>query len=136
MTGGHRIDALSADGRVESMVLTPSAGPPWRLAVRGLGMSGEAFEGEDLFGALVALRKHLERLGWRLLCAGARRDVYPSGMARGMGSARTAYVTEIGKPALDLVDIFGEALPEQVGTVDEQQLFRQEWIASLREKMK
>ncbi len=136
MTEEHRIDALSADGRVEPLVVSPSAEPPWRLAVTGLGMRAETFEGEDLFGALLKLRERLEGLGWRLLCAGARRDVYPSGMARSMGSARKAYVSELGKPATELVDIFGEAPPSQVGTLDEQRRFRQKWISSLREKMK
>ena len=81
------------------------------------------------------LRKQLEGAGFRLLCAGARRDAYPSGMARSMGGARKAYIFELGKPATELVDIFAEAQPEQVGTMDEQQRFRQQWMTSLREKM-
>jgi hypothetical protein len=98
-------------------------------------MQGRIFEGSDLFDALMSLRKQLEGAGFRLLCAGARRDVYPSGMARSMGNARKAYIFELGKPATELVDIFAEARPEQVGTVDEQQRFRQQWMTSLKEKM-
>lgn len=88
-----------------------------------------------MFDALIVLRKQLESAGLRLLCAGARRDAYPSGMARSMGGARKAYIFGLGKPATELVDIFAEAQPEQVGTVDEQQRYRQQWMASLKEKM-
>lgn len=45
------------------------------------------------------------------------------------------YILEQGKQATELVDIFAEARPEQVGTVDEQQRFRQQWITSLKEKI-
>lgn len=51
-----------------------------------------------------------------------------------MGGARKAYILELGKPATKLVDIFAEAPSEQVGTV-EQQLYRQQWMTSLKEKM-
>jgi hypothetical protein len=99
-------------------------------------MQGRIIEGNDLFDALINLRKELEGKGVRLLCAGARRDAFPSGMARSMGGARKAYIFELGKSATELVDIFADAVPDQVCTVDEQQRLRQQWIASLREKMK
>jgi hypothetical protein len=136
MNQSVRIKAVLPSGAIEEVAISPSCSPPWTLNFSGLGMRDHTFSGTDLFGALVALRRHLEGMGYRLLCAGARRDVYPSGMARAMGSARKAYVFELGKPAQDVVDIFAQAQLEQVGTVDEQEQFRQEWIGSLRKKMK
>lgn len=135
MSESLSILALSETGSSERIVVSPSGGSPWNLVVSGLGMQRRVFEGSDLFDALMILRKHLERSGFRLLCAGARRDTYPSGMARSMGGGRKAYVFELSKPATELVDIFAEARPEQVGSVDEQQLFWQQWMTSLKEKL-
>ena len=79
------IKVLLPDGATEHGVISPSSGPPWTLTFSGLGMVDQPFSGADLFDALIALRRRLEDLGCRLLCAGARRDVYPSGMSRTMG---------------------------------------------------
>ena len=130
-----KILALSADGSTEQVVISPSVSSPWSLVVSGLGMQGRIIEGSDLFDALMILRKELEGKGFSLLCAGARRDASPSGMTRSMGGARKAYIFELGKSATELVDIFAEALPDQIGTVDEQLRLRQQWMSSLREKM-
>jgi hypothetical protein len=130
-----KVQALCNDGSIEQVAISPSARSPWSLLVDGFGMQGQIFEGSDLFDALMILRKQLESNGFRLLCAGARRDVAPSGMARSMGGARKVYILELGKPATALIDIFTAATPEQVGTVNEQQSFRQQWMTSLREKM-
>lgn len=135
MSETFSIPVLSQDGSTERVAISPSASSPWTLAVSGLGMPDRVFKGSDLFDALTILRKQLESDGFRLLCAGARRDAYPSGMARSMGGARKAYIFELGKPATELVDIFTEARPEQVGTVEDQQRFRQQWMTSLKEKM-
>ncbi|WP_395780906.1 hypothetical protein [Aquidulcibacter sp.] len=136
MSEAFKILALSANGSTEQLIISPSVSSPWNLVVSGLGMQGRIIEGNDLFDALINLRKELEGKGVRLLCAGARRDAFPSGMARSMGGARKAYIFELGKSATELVDIFADAVPDQVCTVDEQQRLRQQWIASLREKMK
>lgn len=127
--------ALAENGSVEQLSISPSASSPWNLAVSGLGMQGRVFEENSLFDALIVLRKQLESAGFRLICAGARRDAYPSGMARSMGGARKAYILELGKPATELVDIFAVTESEQVGTVQEQKCYRQQWMASLRDKM-
>ena len=57
-----------------------------------------------------------------LLCAGARPDIFPSGMSRGMGDGRKAYITRLGQPALrtGLVDIFDDAELDAVRTIEEQ----------------
>ncbi|MDF1680657.1 hypothetical protein [Ponticaulis sp.] len=136
MNETFKVQVLSKDGSIQQVSISPSAGGAWSLLVDGLGMQGQVFEGADLFDALIVLRKQLERNGFRLLCAGARRDVLPSGMARSMGGARQVYVLELGKPATTLIDIFSAATSEEVGTVDEQQSFGRQWMTSLREKMK
>lgn len=124
-------------GGLERCEVIPSGASPWRLTVSGIGEVQREFCGDDLFDALTALRSEFEARGCRLLCAGARVDVFPSGMSRSMGGGRKAYVTKLGKPTgeTSLVDIFDYAEPNLVGTVEEQQEFRKRWIASLRERV-
>lgn len=126
---------LNPDGSIQGGLFRASINPPWELTFSGAGLVEQVFQGSDLFEALVALRVQLEIKGCRLLCAGARRDVCPSGMSRSMGGGRKAYVFQLGKSAKELIDIFEDARPNQVVTVKEQFLFRQEWVKSLREKI-
>lgn len=89
--------------------------------------------GNGAFEALNNMRLKLEKKGIRLLCAGARKDLFPSGMSRSMGGGRKAYLLKMGEPAKmdSLVDIFDSAPVETVGTVDEQQRFYNDWIDSI-----
>ena len=105
---------------------------PWKLVFSAPGLQRQEFTARDLFDALVALRRELEKLGIKLLCAGARTDVFPSGMSRSMGGGRKAYVMRMGTPASELVDIFDYAGPELVGGVDQQREFRDQWLVSLK----
>lgn len=129
------LDLLSPDGSVTALEVSPTSSPPWTLTVNGGGFHERVFAGDDLFGALIALRREMERRGGRLLCAGARRNVYPSGMSRSMGGARQAYVLKLGEPATVLVDIFDRADVSDVGTIDEQSAYKTRWAASLKEKL-
>ena len=90
-------------------------------------------EGDDYFDCLTAVRRTLESEGAILLCQGARRDVWPSGMARSMAAGLKAYVLVNRRPPTpdDLVDIFDPAEPGDVGTVTEQERVRDEWFASI-----
>src|SRR5215213_5758555 len=117
MIESRTLRAESATG--ESCLLTVEVAetPPYRLIVSGLEFQRREFIGDDLFEALSSLRQELELSGYQLICAGARVDVFPSGMARSMGSARKAYILPFGKPATELIDIFGDADPDSVGTV-------------------
>ncbi|MFA5264599.1 MAG: hypothetical protein WC378_12325 [Opitutaceae bacterium] len=123
------------DGMIKECAIALSGGPPWKLPFSGIELGTQEFSGEDLFEALNALRGALEKIGGQLLCAGARPDVFPSGMSRGMGGGRKAYITRIGAPALrtDLVDIFDYAGPELVGTVAQQKAFHEKWAESFRQ---
>jgi hypothetical protein len=73
---------------------------------------GHAIEAEadDYFEAFCEIRLQLEKEGLLPFCYGASHNVYPSGMARGMGAGLTAYKLEKGKQASskDLVEIFTE----------------------------
>ena len=74
----------------------------------------------DLFDALVEVRRQLEPDGWLVAVQGARRDTYPSGMARDMGGGASVYVLRLGEPARERVRTFDDAPPELLGTVEEQ----------------
>lgn len=85
--------------------------------------------GPDMFEALVRLRRQLEPDGLMIAVQGARRDTYPSGMARDMGGGSTVYIMRAGQRARreDLVKTLEDAPTELLGTVDEQQAFAQAW---------
>ena len=85
----------------------------------------------DMFEALVRLRRQLEPDGLVVAVQGARRDTYPSGMARDMGGGMRVYVMRPGLRARrdDLVGTFDDAPPDQIATVDEQRAFAEAWQA-------
>jgi hypothetical protein len=56
----------------------------------------------------------------------------PDGMSRSMGSGRKVYITRMGEPATEIIDIFDEAAPELIGTVKQRKEFHARWILSLR----
>lgn len=120
------------DGGIVEYAIELSTGPRWKLVVQGIDEGQKEFVADDLFDAQLLLRKELEKAGGRLLCAGARSDVFPSGMSRSMSGGRKAYIMQLGKSPIrsDLVDIFSYAEPGVVGTVGQQQQFHQKWIES------
>ena len=63
-----------------------------------------SFTEQDLFECLTQLRLELAKYGYKLLCAGARLDVYPSGMDRDMGCGQSAQVIGSGHTG-DLKDV-------------------------------
>jgi len=91
------------------------------------------FSDDDLFKSLKLIRAFFEKKGAKVLCNGSRVDVYPSGMSRGMGKGRKAYVLILGKQARinNLVDIFDYADASLIGTIEEQECFYKQWITSL-----
>jgi hypothetical protein len=96
---------------------------PWSLK---LVCDGSVFQAQefDIFECLIAIRRQLEPMNWVLCCAGARADVWPSGMSRDMSGGRRAYVHVAGRrPSFeDLVDIFDPADCGDVVSVDAQKL--------------
>lgn len=90
-------------------------------------------ESHSYFDALIDLRKELEPLQIKVLCFGARKDVWASGMQRDMGAGLVAYLlsakAEGRKPEQS---IFDYAPPETIGTVDEQHKYHEDWLNSKR----
>lgn len=125
---------LQKDGSRTALSIEVPDDEPWALRVSGSGFAGQLFLGDDLFDAMIALRREMEQKGARLLCVGARIDTYPSGMARSMGAARKVYKTRLGHSATELFDIFDEADADHVGTIEQQLNFHNEWIESLRHR--
>jgi hypothetical protein len=88
---------------------------------------------DDVFFALVAVRRALEAEGLLLECYGASRNVWPSGMALSMNGGRLAYRMTLGQPGRqdDLVGIFETGPDVAPVTVQEQEAFVQQWRDSL-----
>ncbi|HEX5496053.1 MAG TPA: hypothetical protein VFX70_15905 [Mycobacteriales bacterium] len=112
-------EILDADGDATYEV---SATGPWGVVTE---------TASDAFEALVQVRRRLEPDNWFLAVAGARRDTYPSGMAREHGGLR-AYVLQMGHPATELVSIFDDAPRELVAGVDEQREYSARVARSFR----
>jgi len=87
-------------------------------------------EASDYFEALCKIRRQLEAQRIQLLCYGASKNVYPSGMARDMGRGLRAYKLTEGKQATteDLLDIFETGADIQPATVAEQRQFYEAWL--------
>lgn len=62
---------------------------------------------------------------------GARRDTYPSEMARDMGGGMRVYVMQPGRRARreDLVRTLDNASADRLATIDEQRAFAEAWRA-------
>jgi hypothetical protein len=86
----------------------------------------------DYFEALCQIRDTLEKDGWRPVCYGSSRNVYPSGMGRDMGRGLKAYRLELGRTAKisDLVAIFDSGPDVQLSSVEEQKQFWKCWLRS------
>jgi hypothetical protein len=93
----------------------------------------QRFEGNDYFAALVRLRYFLEERECRILCQGARKEAHPSAMQRDTAEGLVAYILHLGRPGRtdDVVSTFGEVPAEQVGTIEQQRAFYQQWLHSL-----
>lgn len=82
------------------------------------------------FTALQEFRRLLRSRGLDVRCYGAMPNVYPSPMMR---SGTRAYRLEMGKPATMnmVVDIFDYVDVHSDSSVDQQDGFYKEWLASL-----
>jgi hypothetical protein len=132
-TPHERVDVklLLPGGRVREQALYLTYGDSYGIELDGLEDAGEGhrFEDVDFFDCLKQLRIWLQGRGIRPLCNGARRNAFVSGMSSQMGAGRLAYLVTPGQVPReeDLVDIFGEAAPADVVTVEEQEAFIRQW---------
>lgn len=133
MTAATRLKIRLANGSTEWAAADFSDSPRWQLQLTFADGRTVSVEQSDLFDCLVDLRKRLAEDGAIILCSGARRDVFPSGMARQMGGGRMAYQLRLGQQArrADLIDIFEPAEAAEIATVEDQRAFFDEWLASL-----
>jgi hypothetical protein len=90
-----------------------------------VGSEERHFDAFDFFECLRAFRRVIEPEGFRVLCQGARPNVWPSGMSSQAGACKS-YAITLGQPGL-LKDLVGTFDPvediESVGTVEEQDEF-------------
>jgi hypothetical protein len=123
------------NGAIKECSVDISTDPQYEIIFSGLRLTICKFSGLDLdlSDAFNALRRELEKMGLQLLCAGARQDVFPSGMSRSMGGGRKAYITRLGFPGGPLVDIFDYSESEILSSIAQQEKFHKEWIESLRQ---
>jgi hypothetical protein len=135
MSKTEHVKVRLSDGTLKSLDVVVSDDAPWTLEFQSIDGSMRRLQALDLFEALREMRKDLECAGSQLLCAGARPDVTPSGMSRGMGGGRKAYIVHLGSPAsrTEMVDIFDYAEPAIVGSVQQQRDYFQAWADSLRQ---
>ncbi len=83
----------------------------------------------ECFSALISLREKLEPMGIKILCWGARKDVWPSSCQRDMGGGIEAY--QLGDngvfgPACNC--IFDPTYEQGVASVDDQLDFAESWL--------
>lgn len=92
-----------------------------------------SFSAENYFDALIKLREKFEKEGILILCRGANKNVYPSGMQLSMGTGRNAYILTMHKQARlkDVVDIFEASNIDECTSIAEQKQFFDLWIESL-----
>lgn len=87
----------------------------------------------DYFEALGELREAVAHVPLMIVCYGASRHVFPSGISRSMSQGTIADKLSVGQPArmADVVNIVESGPDVDVTTVEEQQHFFQHWLASL-----
>lgn len=89
---------------------------------------------DNIFDAVVELRKKLEKKDIYLLCNASVINVYPSLMQKEFGGTK-AYKLQLGKKATldDIVEIFDYDDKLKIGSVKEQEEFYENWIKSKKE---
>jgi hypothetical protein len=126
-----------ADGSEAIWTVTASEEPPWVVTLRSDDDGTWSAEGDDLFDALQRVRRETDTMGVKLCVNGARRNAYPSGMARDMGGGQMVYIFHRGKGLNwlwrrprrgDLAYIFDPAPCDLIATVDEQDRYYAEWV--------
>jgi len=127
-------DGSCSTGQLELWEQSPDNPDMVRLAFACLGQSPVLRDAENFFRALCAIRVCLEKMGILIVCYGASRNVYPSGMIESMGNAEKAYRLKLGCPGklVDLVSIFDVGPDVEPVAVSEQEAFFAAWCKSLR----
>lgn len=127
VTSSHEIQSVKvqlADGTIMDAEITFTNG--LRIHIEGVGyFTGK---GNDYFSQLADVRSQLEQLGIKVLCFGARTDVWASGLQRDMGLGYRAYLLSADVPGRKPAQcIFDYSPPEKIGTVEEQRQYHEVW---------
>ena len=95
------------------------------LSAPGISIAAAA---DTFFHALIQIREKLEPEGWRVLCYGASRNVWPSGMSFQMSGGLRAYKRVPGQTVGlgNLVDIFATGPDVVPATIAEQRQYIRE----------
>lgn len=85
---------------------------------------------KNYFTVLQRIRKELEKEKLQILCNGAARNVYPSFMMIDMGASMLGYKLYMHQHAKlsDIVNIFDCDNSLDFVTVDEQEVYYEEWV--------
>lgn len=128
----YKIYLIGADEDEYGLLQTKKADDLCKLSFMFLGKSLEV-EADDYFSAFCLIREKLEGNNLIPFCYGASLNVYPSRMARSMGSGLKAYKVELGRQARreDMVDIFDQGADVIPATVVNQKEYYEQWLASL-----
>lgn len=134
----HRpVTLVSSDGAVvpgEFLLWEESPGDADRVRLAVM-FDGKLImrEADDFFSALCSLRAELGAADLMPRCYGSSRNVYPSGMSRGMGTGDKAYRLYPGRPGrtVDLVNIFEDGPDVDPVPVQVQEAYYREWLESL-----
>jgi hypothetical protein len=134
----YKVQVLSPDGSTQPATADVTGEDNLNLVFQNDSLGRFEASESDLFEAMIKLRLWLEAQGYKLLCNGARLDVYPSRMARQMGAGFRAYKMTMGRPAEmnDRVKILDPAPADTIATVAEQKLFYENWLNSIAEAAK
>jgi hypothetical protein len=108
----------------DAEVIYYGGGRKWTLEFTSPITEKLSFNEGDVFECLTQLRLELAKYGCKPLCAGARIDVYPSGMSRDMGGGKLLQVFS-SEPTKEWEDvthvwIFDYAEPDLIASVEEQ----------------
>jgi hypothetical protein len=108
-------------------------GVPVRVVV---GVGDDVLEGvaSDVWDALTTVRAQLETTGRRLCCNASRPNAFSSSMVRQLTGGFGCYIVERGRPVdpKAVVDVLAPADCCSVGSLEDQNLSIQEWMASCR----
>jgi hypothetical protein len=84
----------------------------------------------SMFECLIDLRRELAKYSYKPLCNGARKNIVLSGMCGDMGEGFAGYLVQQGQEINinDLVEVLDYAEPSLVVSVEEQEVFREQWL--------
>jgi hypothetical protein len=126
----YRIRLVGGTGDEHALIINEQIEDSCRITCRLRDETHQA-QGSDFFEAFREIRRcALEPKGLIPFCYGASLKVWPSAMARDMGSGLQAYKIDLDAPAGDLVGIFDEGPDIIPAKVDAQEEFAREWFNS------